>query len=195
MRANVVAAAVAAGLALHAPAFAKSGRSGGILPGATASDPVKVDADKLDYFDKEQKLIYTGSVIVVNGPSTLKASKMIIFLDNKAAAGPSSQDGKAAAEQQPAPEAPTGDKVKHVDAEGPVTLVAPDQIATGDRVSFDRSDNKVYMNGNVTWTQGETVIKGERLVYDLTTKQAVVQGGGSSPSQERIHSIFTPKSQ
>jgi lipopolysaccharide export system protein LptA len=180
-RINVFATALTAALvALVAPACAKS--SGGILPGATASDPVKVDADKLDFFDKDQKLLYSGSVIVVNGPSTLKATKITIFLENKNAG------------QKDAAQGPSSDKVRHVDAEGPVTLVAPDQIATGDRASYDRSDNKVYMNGNVTWTQGETVIKGERLVYDLATKQAAVLGGGAQQqSQERVHSIFTPK--
>ena len=80
MRASILAAALV--FAVGAPACAKSTRTGGILPGASASDPLDIDAGKLDYFDKEQKLIYSGSVIVVIGPSTLKASKLTIFLDD-----------------------------------------------------------------------------------------------------------------
>jgi len=175
--------------AVGAPA-AKSG-GGGILPGATASDPVNVDADKLDYFDKEQKLIYSGSVIVANGPSTLKTARMTILLDNKKGAGKDAGGAGGGAA--------SSDKVRHVEAEGPVTLVSPDQIATGDHLTYDRGDNKVHLTGNVTWTQGETVVKGDHLVYDLTTKEAHVLASDSSGKDggagqgQRIHSMFTPK--
>ncbi|MFY9658202.1 MAG: LptA/OstA family protein [Methylocystis sp.] len=174
--------------ALGAPA-AKSG--GGLLPGATASDPVNIDADKLDYFDKEQKLIYSGGVVVVNGPSTLKTARMTILLDTKSAPSKDGGGGGAGA---------SSDKVRHVDADGPVTLVSPDQIATGDHLTYDRGDNKVHLTGNVTWTQGETVVKGDHLVYDLTTKEAHVlasdssgKPGGGAGQGQRIHSMFTPK--
>ena len=189
----VIATLLAALLLLGSPAAgapaAKSG--GGLLPGATASDPVNIDADKLDYFDKEQKLIYAGSVIVVNGPSTLKTSRMTIFLDNKKVAGKDAGGAGGGAS--------SSDKVRHVDADGPVTLVSPDQIATGDHLAYDRGDNKVHLTGNVTWTQGETVVKGDHLVYDLTTKEAHVLASDSSGKEggaaqgQRIHSMFTPK--
>lgn len=162
-------------LASAEPAVAK-GRSGGILPGATAKDPLNIDAGKLDFFDKEQKLIYSGSVIVTNGPSTLKAARLVIFLDKAAAGG----------------EAASNDRVKHIDAEGPVTLVSEGKIGTGDRASYDKAENKVYLSGNVTLTQGDNVVKGDRLVYDVTTGVATVQGGGAQGG--RVRSTFTPGS-
>lgn len=155
-----------------------AGRSGGILPGASAKDPLNIDAGKLDYFEKEQKLIYSGSVIVTQGPSTLKAARLIIFLEGKGGGQPA---------------ATTNDRVKHIDVEGPVTLVSKDQIGTGDRGSYDKAENKVYLTGNVTLTQGENIVKGERLVYDVATGMATVQGGGAQGG--RVRSTFTPKSQ
>jgi len=155
-----------------APALAKEAR--GVLPGASPKDPLNIDAGKLDYFDKEQKLVYSGSVIVVNGPSTLKASRIVIQLDKK---------GEA-----PAGGA-TSDRVKHIDADGPVTLVSRDQTGTGDHGSYDKAENKVYLTGHVTLSQGENVTRGEKLVYDVTTGQAVVDPGPGG----RVRSIFTPK--
>ncbi|CCJ08818.1 lipopolysaccharide transport periplasmic protein LptA [Methylocystis sp. SC2] len=155
-----------------------AGRSGGILPGASAKDPLNIDAGKLDYFEKEQKLIYSGSVIVTNGPSTLKASRLIIFLEGKGG-------GQA--------DATTNDRVKHIDAEGPVTLVSKDQIGTGDRGSYDKAENKVYLVGNVTLTQAENIVKGDKLVYDVATGMATVQGGAAQGG--RVRSTFTPKNQ
>lgn len=166
-----------AALVAATPAGA-AGRSGGILPGASAKDPLNIDAGKLDYFEKEQKLIYSGSVIVTNGPSTLKASRLIIFLEGKGS-------GQAAAT--------TNDRVKHIDAEGPVTLVSKDQIGTGDRGSYDKAENKVYLVGNVTLTQAENIVKGDRLVYDVATGMATVQGGAAQGG--RVRSTFTPKNQ
>jgi len=163
--------------AVPAASLAKAGRSGGILPGASAKDPLNIDAGKLDFFDQEQKLVYSGSVIVTNGPSTLKATRITILLDGKAAAGG----------------ATSNDRVKHIDADGPVTLVSKDQIGTGDHGSYDKAENKVYLTGNVTLTQGENVVKGERLVYDVTSGVATVQGGGAQGG--RVRSTFTPKGQ
>ena len=168
-----------AALLLVSPALAK-GRSGGILPGASAKDPLNIDAGKLDYFEKEQKLVYSGSVIVTNGPSTLKASRITIFLDGKGAAAP--PEGGA-----------SNDRVRHIDADGPVTMVSKDQIGTGDRGSYDKGENKVYLTGNVTLTEGDNIVKGDRLVYDVTTGVASVQGGGSQGG--RVRSTFTPKNQ
>lgn len=166
-----------AALAAAAPAVAAS-RSGGILPGASAKDPLNIDAGKLDYFEKEQKLIYSGSVIVTQGPSTLKASRLIIFLEGKGAGQPAET---------------TNDRVKHIDVEGPVTMVSKDQIGTGDRGSYDKAENKVHLMGNVTLTQGENIVKGDRLVYDVTTGMATVQGGAAQGG--RVRSTFMPKNQ
>ncbi|QGM47864.1 LptA/OstA family protein [Methylocystis heyeri] len=184
MRLQIFSTLLAAALVSVGPAHAKGGRSGGILPGASAKDPLNIDAGKLDYFDKEQKLVYSGSVIVVNGPSTLKASKLTIFLQDKGAGAKTQPSGDSQA---------SSDRVKHIEAEGPVTMVSKDQVGTGDHGSYDRSENKVYLNGNVVLTQGESVTKGDRLVYDITTGQAVVQAAGGGQSPGRVHSIFTPK--
>lgn len=156
---------------------AGKGRSGGILPGATAKDPLNIDAGKLDYFDQDQKLVYSGSVIVTNGPSTLKATRLIIFLEGKG-----SPEGGS-----------SNDRVKHIEADGPVTLVSKDQIGTGDHGSYDKAENKVYLTGNVTLTQGDNIVKGDRLVYDVTSGVASVQGGNAQGG--RVRSTFTPKNQ
>jgi lipopolysaccharide export system protein LptA len=152
------------------------GRTSGILPGASPKDALTVDANMLDFFDKEQKLIYSGNVYVVNGPSTLNASRLIIFLEDK----------------KPATNKSAGnDRVKHIDAEGPVKLVTQDQISTGNAGSYDKADNKVYLNGNVTITQNETVITGDRAIYDVTTGASSVYG--DKKQNGKIRSIFTPK--
>jgi lipopolysaccharide export system protein LptA len=166
-RALICAAAL---IVASAPALAQ--KTMPVLPGASSKDPVSIDAGKLDYFDKDQKLVYSGAVVATQGESRLKASVLTIFL-------------------QPAPTNPNGHQMRRMEAQGPVTITAKDQIGTGDSGVYDKTENKVFLAGHVTLSQGANVTKGERLVYDLNTNQAVVLGGTSAQGG-RVRSVFTP---
>ncbi len=194
--------AAAFAVAMATGAWAQGAKSPmAMLPGAGSHEPININAGKLDYFDKEQKLIYSGDVVAVQGDSTLKASQLIIFLtktDPKAAKTPAPGGGETAAAAATAngsgaPDAPgANSSVRHMDAKGPVTLISKDQIGTGDNGTYDRDENKVTLTGNVTLSQGPNVTRGDRLVYDLTSGQAQVYSGKTNG---RVSSIFTPGSQ
>src|SRR5947209_6810713 len=151
------------------PAFAQKSP---VLPGASSKDPVSIDAGKLDYFDKDQKLVYSGAVVASQSESRLKASVLTIFLE-------------------PAANTSAGHQMRRMEAQGPVTVTAKDQIGAGDAAVYDKAENKVFLTGHVTLSQGANVTKGERLVYDLNTNQAVVLGGASAGGG-RVPSVFTP---
>jgi len=144
----------------------------GILPGSKSNDPVNIDAGKLDYYDKDQKLVYTGNVVAVQGEATLLAPTLVIFLMPKDTSSGSNTPSS------------TNNQVRRMEASGPVTLKQKDQIGTGDSGVYIKADNKVYLYGNVTLTQGPNVTKGDNLVYDLKTSQAVVTG--------KVRSLFVP---
>jgi lipopolysaccharide export system protein LptA len=138
-------------------------------------EPINIQAAKLDYFDKQQKLIYRGHVVAVRGDTTLKTPQLVVFLNPKdAGAGSGGAKGPPSSDSQ----------VKRMEATGPVTIIAKDQIATGDSGTYEKIENKIYLNGNVTLSQGPNVTKGDRLVYDTTTGQAVVTG--------HVRSMFLP---
>ena len=134
-----------------------SASAASLLPGANSTDPSPVDAAKLDYFDKEQKLVYSGDVIATQGPTKVRGAVMTIYLDKSGAGG--AQD------------------VRRVEMKGPVTVVQKDKIGTGDSGVYDKPENRWYLIGNVTLTQGSTVTQGDRLIYDLATGRATVTGG------------------
>jgi lipopolysaccharide export system protein LptA len=78
-----------------------------------------------------------------------------------------------------------------MEATGPVTVVSKTQVATGDRGSYDKEQNKVWLFGNVTLSDSGNVTKGDRLTYDMTTGEAVVEVDKSSG---RVHGQFIPGS-
>ena len=57
--------------------------------------------------------------------------------------------------------------------------------------SYDKAQNKVWLIGNVTLSDGGNVTKGDKLTYDLTTGQATVDTG---PAAKRVKGLFIPGS-
>ena len=169
--ASIAAALV---LAFTSAAIAQKGRGSPILPGANSNKPISIEAGKLDYFDKEQKLVYTGDVVATQGDATLKASVLTILLAPKAAG--SSAGG-----------APSSGQVQRMLATGPVTIIQRDQVGTGENGVYDKVANKVVLTGNVRLSRGSDITEGDKLVYDLKSGQAAVSGG-------RVRSMFTPSS-
>lgn len=165
------------------------------LPGSGSREPISIDAGKLDFFNKEQKLVYSGGVVAVQGESTLKGSELVIYLTKDAQKPGTGETAAAAATaaggSDAASPAGEGSSVRHMDVKGPVTLISKDQVGTGDRGSYDKAENKVTLSGNVTLSQGTNVTKGDRLVYDLTSGQAQVFSG---QTYGRVRSLFTPGS-
>lgn len=183
-----VRCALRAALALAAlpPAAGAAERPGALLPGSSGKEPISIDAARLDYFDKESKLVYAGDVVARQGASTLKGSTLTIFLSKKAR---ETQKGAEGAGETPAPAASSA--IDRMEVAGPVTLISKDEVGTGDNGSYDKAANKITLTGNVTLTQATNIIRGDKLVYDMTSGQAQVSSG---QTQGRVRSVFTPGS-
>ena len=164
-----------------------------ILPGTNSKEPISIDADKLVYFDKQQKAIYSGDVVVIQGDTKMTCSVMTVYLDRSS---PSSAGVQSAnAQEAPAPAGGQGGPsqnsgVKRLEAAGPVTVVSKTQVATGDNAVYDKVQDKVFLIGNVTLSDGQNVTKGDKLTYDLKTGQATIDTNGGKAG--RVHGQFTP---
>jgi lipopolysaccharide export system protein LptA len=139
-----------------------------------SKDPINIEADSLEVFDKEGKAIYSGNVIVTQGETVMKAKKMQIFYVR-------SEEGQAA----PA-EGEAGAAIKRVEAEGDVIILEKDQIATGDKGIYEAATDVMTMTGNVALSKGQNVTKGQKLVYNLGTGIATVDAGATG----RVSSSF-----
>ncbi len=102
-------------LAQNAPKKAPAAGSGTPLLGfgSNSKEPIKVDANSLEVFDKESRAVYTGDVVVVQGQTTMRCSTMVVFYaqarGNNAASSPN-------------PAAPSGQtSIRQIDCAGPVS--------------------------------------------------------------------------
>ncbi len=146
-----------------------------------SKEPIKIDADKLDVFDKEGRAVFTGNVVAVQGDSTMNCTVMTVFYEQRGGG-----DAKAA----PAAQAADDSSIKKIDCKGPVTIVSKTQVATGNNASFDRVANKIFLTGNAALSDGPNVTRGERVVYDINTGVANIE---TAPGG-RVKALFVPGS-
>jgi lipopolysaccharide export system protein LptA len=178
---------------LNAQAAANKPTQGSpLLPGGNSKEPISIEADKLVYFDKEQKAIYSGNVVAIQGDTRLTCSIMTVHMTKTAAAGAPAAGAPAVkvADAAPAPSAESS-SVSHLDCAGPVTVLSKTQTATGDSAVYDKPQNKIWILGHVTLSDRGNVTKGDKLTYDLTSGQATVDTGGTSG---RVKGLFLPGS-
>lgn len=190
--------AVCSGLLLVSSAWAQTPQAARAAPGmgtfgSGSKEPISIESDHLEVFDKEQKAVYTGNVVVVQGETTMKSGRMVVFYlrnstDNTAGKPASPAPAPAAAS---GPDLGGGTSLRKVEAFDGVTIVSKDQIATSREAVYDKDTNRMILTGDASLTQNGNVTKGEKVVYDLTTGVAVVE---ASPTSGRVKSLLVPNS-
>lgn len=136
--------------------------------------PVKIEAARLEVRDKQKMATFSGNVKVVQGDTTMRCRTLVVYYDQK-------QDGasKPPAMQAAQPGPAGASSITRLEAKGSVVVTQKDQTATGDNAVFDMKANTVTLMNNVTVSQGQNVVQGERLVVDLTTGVSRVEAGAS----------------
>jgi lipopolysaccharide export system protein LptA len=139
--------------------------------------PVQIEAATLEVRDKDKVATFSGNVHVIQGDTDLRSKTLVVFYEEDS---PGAKAGgiKAA---QPGPGGSS--QIKRLEANGSVIVTQKDQTATGDKGVFDMRTNTITLMGNVVISQGQNVLRGERLVVDRATGVSRVEGG-------RVQGIF-----
>jgi lipopolysaccharide export system protein LptA len=144
-------------------------------------EPVKIEAARLEVRDKDKVATFTGNVKVVQGDTTMHCKVLVVFYEKKEEAQGGPTGAQPGAPMPAAAPGPAGSsQINRLEAKGNVVVTQKDQTATGDTGLFDMKSNTVTMTGNVLVSQGPNVLRGERLVVDLTTGVSRVDAGSSN---------------
>ncbi|HLN40649.1 MAG TPA: LptA/OstA family protein [Xanthobacteraceae bacterium] len=203
----VTLALLAPGLAVaQAPRPAPAPPVQGLLQGGQDKDqPVQIEAASLEVRDKSKMATFSGDVQVVQGDTTMKCQKLIVFYGQEVGIAQAGAQGGAQPPDAKPPDAkpaqtsalpgPKGaQNIRRIEARGGVTVITKDQNASGDLGVYDLIAKTITLTGNVVVSQGQNVIHGERVVVDTVTGNARVesnnQGGGGTPS--RVRALIQP---
>ena len=84
--------------------------------------------------------------------------------------------------------------LSRVEATGNVYFVTPDQSMRGDRAVYAIGTGEVVVTGDVVLTQGQNVLTGGRLTYNVNTDAATMAGAPRGAAGNRIQGVFYPSS-
>jgi len=144
--------------------------SGGAMQGLSLNrdQPLKIESSTLEVRDKIRQAVFSGEVKLVQGDTTLKCDTLVVFYEDTAMApgGKKAAQGSAQAQKSGGS---GGQQIKRAEAKGNVFVTQKDQTASGDFGLYDAKANTVTMTGNVVVTQAGHVMRGERMVANLTT--------------------------
>lgn len=160
--------------------------------------PLKITSGSLEVRDKEKIATFSGDVHLVQGDTTLRSKTLIVFYDEadaKSDAGPKSEAQKPPKPATPASAdaAPISQQIRRVEAKGGVLVTQKEQTATGESGIFDMQANTVTLLGNVVISQGQNVVRGDRLTVDLNSGVSRVECG-KTQGQCRVQALIQPNS-
>lgn len=146
--------------------------------------PIQIESDKLEVRQADSVAVFTGNVSVVQGPTVLKSGKMTVYYVRDAGAAKGTEAAGAAM---------TGSAdIDRLEVDNKVYIKSDDQVATGDRGSFDMKTEVLVLSGSkVVLSQGDNVLVGCKLTVQMKSGLAQVDpcGGGRV-----MMSITPPKS-
>jgi lipopolysaccharide export system protein LptA len=146
--------------------------------------PIKIEAATLEMHDKQKEATFAGNVKVVQGDTTMTSKTLVVFYESQgasaAAPAPNSKPSKSAPPMQSETPGPGGNSsIKRLEARGNVVVTQKDQVVTGETAVFDTKTNLITMlggpGGGVVLTQCKNVLRGDRLLVDMTTGTSRVE--------------------
>ncbi len=117
------------------------------------SPPVTVDAEEVQYLYKERKVVFTGKPLVTltREDAVLTCRKLVAENDEQG-------------------------RIRKAICSGDVKLTRGTRTVTCQTATFEEKAARVTCSGNPVLRDGENVMRGEELVYDLAADTATLTG-------------------
>lgn len=172
--------ATAIGMAAPEPAHAQQqqqqeGEDGERLTGIKldSDTPILIESDRLEVRENDHIAIFTGNVSVVQGETLLKSRKLTVhYAQGSGSAATGSAD------------------IERLEADGKVYVRSKDQVATGDRGTYDMKSEVMVLTGkSVVLTEGGNSAVGCKLTIHSRTGMAHLES-----CEERVKILISPKS-
>ncbi len=161
----VAAAALAA-----AAGVAQTGGPVSALKGHDSNAPIDVAADRIEVQDRSDRAVFVGNVHVRQAALSQDTARLTVAYSSGG-----------------------GIQIRRLDASGGVVVKSPSETARGNFGIYDLDRKLITLLGNVQLNRGDNRVAGARLVIDLNSGRAVIDGGppGVGQSGGRVTGRFT----
>jgi lipopolysaccharide export system protein LptA len=157
-------------LATAVAAVAQSREPVSALKGHNSDAPIDLTADRLEVQERADRAMFSGNVKVRQDELTLDTARLTVAYSSSG-----------------------GVQIKRLDASGGVTVRSPSETARGAFGIYDLDRKLITLVGNVVLERQGSQLSGQRLVIDLDSGRAVIDGGpaGVGQSDGRVTGHFT----
>ncbi|EFL90811.1 LptA/OstA family protein [Ahrensia sp. R2A130] len=165
---------LALGLAAAVATSALAQVSGAAFDGfrSNGKDPIQIEADSLEVLDEQNKAVFNGNVVVVQGKSTMTTSKLIVTYG---AGGQGTQRD-----------------VQKLEMFEGLVATSEENTVTADKGIYITATEQITLTGKVVVSQGaDNVATGCKLVANLNNNQARM----TACPKGRTTVTFTPGTQ
>ncbi len=183
------AIALGAGVLVFASASAALAQSiGSSFQGYQAStdEPIDIEADLLEVDDKSKRAVFKGDVVARQGGFSLKARELSVHYTGQPGGDVAQANAQGDGDNDNA-------SITRIEAKGKVLVsTKDDQTATSEWANFNVEKQVVTIGGSVVLSQGDNVLRGDRLVIDLKNGKSRFEVK-DEPGKQRIRGLFQPK--
>lgn len=140
------------------------------LKGHDSNAPIDVASDRIEVQDRSDRAIFAGSVKVRQAALSLDTERLTVAYTSSG-----------------------GVQIRRLDASGGVVVRSPSETARGNFGIYDLDKKLITLVGAVQLNRGGSTINGSRLVIDLNSGRAVIDGGPPGVGQQggRVTGRFT----
>ncbi|MEM1377943.1 MAG: LptA/OstA family protein [Pseudomonadota bacterium] len=152
------------------PVIAKAQDGSGFT--LTSDQPVQIDGDRLEVLEDEGRAVFDGNVRIVQGNTVVRAGRLVIEYAKNGG-------GSTAI--------PGGAGIDRLVASGGVNIQRGQQIATGDRGTFDMASEVFTLTGSrVTLSDNGNLATGCKLVVTMKDGRSRLEGCGGTSTRPTI---------
>lgn len=119
-------------------------------------DPIYITADWMEVDQKKNSITYKGRVVAIQNDMTMRSETLTAYYD------------------------PEMKQMKQIVAEGKVNAVQGNRVATGDKAVFDDKAKTVTLTGSPVMRQGNSQVRGARIIYFIEQDKATAEGDGKA---------------
>jgi len=144
----------------------KPGKKGllesGNTKGVDSGQPIDITSDKVETYSKENLIVFKGNVMA-------RQKDIVIYADSLEAV--IMEDGK---------------KIEKVIAGGNVKIQQGLRVASAQKAVFYNADQKVILTGEPKVLEGDNIVSGEEIIFDIEKDRFEVKGGSGGRGKAKI---------
>jgi len=150
--------------------------------GAKAAQPIHIEADRMESFDRSSEVLFSGRVEATQGDIVMHAEAMTVNYVQTDAADAGKQVGPSQSRQ-----------VEKLFAKGNVKIVSKaGWVATGKTVDYYASERKAILIGDAKVWQENNMVTGDKIILYLDEGKSIVERDPQQEKGQRVKAFIYP---